>query len=228
VAVDSALGLDTASDQHHDDPGKASMEVGDMFTRMRWLVLGIAAGVVADRIWFEQCKPEAARYPWLRQQMNATVNPWLLEHGIPGGPKGEIGTLEHVGRHSGTTFFTPVHPTIHGETVLIPAPLGVGSQWARNVLEAGRARLQLRETLYELDRPELITITEAGLVPPPIAAPFDHLGWRYVRLRVGASVPGTFAAHRAAEAGGVSEPPLEGTYELPAEPRPAERELTPA
>jgi hypothetical protein len=200
-----------------------------MFTRIRWMAFGVAAGVVADRVWFEQCKPEAERYPWLRQQMNAAVNPWLMQHGIPGGPAGEIGTLEHVGRHSGSAFFTPVHPTVHDDVVLIPAPLGSGSQWARNVLHAGRARLQLHETLYDLDRPELITITEAGIVPAAVAAPFDHLGWRYVRLHLVTSVPGTFATHQASmPAPKMGEPPLEGTYELPAEPVPAEPALSPA
>jgi hypothetical protein len=154
--------------------------------------------------------------------MNSTVNPWLMEHGIPGSAKAEIATLEHVGRKSGTTYFTPIHPTIHDDVVLIPAPLGVGSQWARNVLESGRARLQFHETLYELDQPELITVTEAGMVPPPVAGPFDHMGWRYLRMHLVASVPGTFATHEIsipATAQPFAEPPLEGPYEIPVEPQ---------
>lgn len=200
-----------------------------MFTRIRWMTYGIAAGVVADRIWREQRKPEAARYPWLRQRMNAMVNPWLMEHGIAGGATGEIACLEHVGRRSGTTFFTPVHPTIQDDVVLIPAPLGTGSQWANNVLEAGRARMQLRETLYELDQPELIPISEAGLVSPQVAMPFDHLGWRYMRLHLVTSVPGTFSTHgKSVDASEQAEPPLEGAYEIPVEPKMVEREGSPA
>jgi len=203
-----------------------------MLTRIRWLAAGIGIGLTGQRVWMELQKPAQDQFPWLRQRMNRTVNPWLMGHGIPGSAKAEIGTLEHVGRRSGTTFFTPVHPTIHDRVVLIPAPLGVGSQWAQNVVAAGRARLQLRETLYELDQPELITITEAGLVAPRLAAPLDHMGWRYVRLRLVASVPGTFAGHRVslpAEHGEpLAEPPLEGAYEIPVEPRMVEREATPA
>ena len=203
-----------------------------MLTRIRWMGAGIGIGIVGHRVWMELRKPAQDRLPWLRQRMNTSVNPWLMEHGIPGSARAEIGTLEHVGRKSGTTFFTPVYPTIHDDVVLIPAPLGVGSQWARNVLAAGRARLQLHETLYELDAPELITITEAGLVSPQLAAPFDHLGWRYVRLHLVASAIGTFASHRMslpAEHGEpLAEPPLVGAYEIPVEPKAVEREPMPA
>jgi len=203
-----------------------------MLTRIRWMAAGIWIGVMGHRVWMELQKPAPEQFPWFRQRMNKTVNPWLMEHGIPGSARGEIATLEHIGRKSGTTFFTPVHPTIRGDVVLIPAPLGVGSQWAQNVLAAERARLQLHETLYELDAPEMITVTEAGLVTPQLAAPFDHMGWRYLRLHLTASVPGTFAGHHmslpADNGMPLPEPPLEGAYEIPAEPRMVEREATPA
>ena len=191
------------------------------------LVIGGAIGYAANRVSMELRKPAADQFPWLRQRMNDTVNPWLMEHRIPGSATAEIATLEHVGRTSGTTYFTPVHPTIRDEEVLIPAPLGVGSQWARNVEEAGRARLQFHETLYELDRPELITVTEAGIVPPQIAGPFDHMGWRYLRTRVVASVPGTFATHGTSMAAIDGVPAmdrsLETPHEIPIEPRMVER-----
>jgi hypothetical protein len=208
------------------------MEVETMFRNVRWLATGVAIGYTADRLRLELEKPQADQFPWLRQRFNREVNPWLIEHGIPGSAKGEIATLEHVGRTSGDTYFTPVHPTIHDDVVFIPAPLGVGSQWARNVLRAGRARLQLKETLYELDGPELITVTEAGMVPPQVAAPFDHLGWRYMRLHVVVAVPGTFAMHSgtlpASTEGPAAEPPLDGTFAIPVEPKMVEREGAPA
>jgi hypothetical protein len=198
-----------------------------MFGAIRWMAAGATIGFAASRVVQELRKPAAEQFPWLRTQMNTTVNPWLMEHGIPGSEKAEIATLEHVGRKSGTTYFTPVHPTIHEETVLVPAPLGVGSQWARNVLDAGRARLQFHETLYELDQPELITVTDAGMFPPQIAGPFDRMGWRYLRMHRVAEVPGTFATHKVsvpAMAGHpAAEPPLEGSYEIPVEPRMVER-----
>lgn len=203
-----------------------------MFGAIRWMVVGAAIGLAADRVRSELQKPAADQFPWLRARMNDTVNPWLLEHGVPGSAKAEIATLAHVGRTSGTTFFTPVHPTFHDDTVFIPAPLGVGSQWARNVLQAGHAQLQFHETLYELDRPELITVTETGMFPERIAAPFDHMGWRYLRLHLVAAVPGTFATHGTTmpAVGGVPvmEPPLGGAYEIPVERRMVDRETSPA
>ncbi len=194
-----------------------------MFTRIRWMTMGVAAGFAAGRTWSELQKPAPEQFPWLRERMNGMVNPWLMDHGLVGGANAEIATLEHVGRTSGTTYFTPVHPTIRDDVVLIPAPLGAGSQWARNVLKAGRARIQLHETLYELDQPELITVSETGLVAAQLAVPIDRMGCRYMRLHLAATVPGTFASHGASmpatKRGPAAEPPLEGTYEIPLEPR---------
>ena len=203
-----------------------------MFTRIRWMTMGVVVGLVAGRTWSEVQKPAEEQFPWLRVRMNGMVNPWLMGHGLVGGAKAEIATLEHVGRTSGTTFFTPVHPTVRDDVVLIPAPLGVGSQWARNVLKAGRARIQLHETLFELDQPELITVSEAGMVAPQLADPFDRMGCRYMRLHLAAAVPGTFASHGASmpapQGARATEPPLEGTYEIPVEPRTVEPEVAPA
>lgn len=187
--------------------------------------MGIAIGVVADKVAVELRKPAAEQFPWLRERMNTQVNPWLLEHGIPGGEKAEIATLEHMGRTSGTAYFTPVHPTVRETTVFIPAPLGTGSQWARNVMHAGRARMQLHEQLYELDQPELVTVAESGMFPPQVAAPFDRMGWRYVRFHVVATVPATFDTHAASVA---DRPPfdasLDHAVEIPIEPRMVMRE----
>ena len=189
------------------------------FRTIRLMALAAAIGVVADRIYLERRKPATEQFPLLRRRVNETVNPWLLEHHIPGSEKAEIGTLEHVGRTSGAIHLTPVHPTLRDETVLIPAPLGVGSQWAQNVLHAGRARLQLHETLYELDSPALITVSETGFFGPAVAIPFDRLGWRYVRMHVAARAPGAFPAYRAApESAQVASPILDLSAEIPVEP----------
>jgi hypothetical protein len=203
-----------------------------MFKTLRLLATGAAIGIAAERIWFEMHKPAAEQFPFLRKGVNETLNPWLIEHGIPGSAHAEIATLEHVGRRTGTTYFTPVHPTVRETSVLIPAPLGVGSQWARNVQAAGRTRMQFHEMLYELDRPELVTVTETGLMPPQIAGPFDRMGWRYMRLNLVAMVPGTFATHTAklpaADGIAAAEPPLDATWAIPMEPRMVHRKTTPA
>lgn len=207
-----------------------------MFKAVRLIGAGIVIGIAVDRLALELRKPAAEQFGWMRVRMNERVNPWLMEHGIPGSEKAEIGTLEHIGRTSGTAYFTPVHPTLREDTVFVPAPLGVGSQWARNVEHAGRARLQLHDRLYELDRPELITVSETGMFPPPVAAPFDRMGWRYVRFHVVASAPATFGTHGTAMP--ADRPAFDGSLEgsatmpmpraIPVEPRMVTREPAPA
>ena len=68
-----------------------------MVRTIRLMALAAAIGVVGDRIYLELRKPAAEQFPWLRRQVNENVNPWLLEHNIPGSAKAEIATLEHVG-----------------------------------------------------------------------------------------------------------------------------------
>jgi hypothetical protein len=185
---------------------------------------GVAMGVVVDRVVMELQKPAPEQFPGLRKQMNERVNPWLLEHGYPGSEHAEIGTLEHTGRTTGALHFTPVHPTVLGEAVLVPAPLGVGSQWAQNVLHADHARLQLHDELYDLDKPELISVTEAGMVPAAVAAPFDRMGWRYVRFHVAGRVAGSFASHRPTVSGKAlhEDAPLDRPFDLRVETTSAE------
>jgi hypothetical protein len=195
-----------------------------IFRTARLFALGVALGVAVDRLYLELQKPAADQFPGLRTFTNRSVNPWLMEHGIPGSATAEIATLEHVGRQSGVTYFTPVHPTIHEETLLVPAPLGDGSQWAQNVLHAGHARLQFKEMLYDLDAPVLVPIAATGLFPPRVAEPFDRMGWRYVQFHVAATVPGTFTLHGTSVKDAAPDMPLGGAFDIPVEPRMAERE----
>lgn len=191
---------------------------------MTLLATGVVIGVVVDRVAMELQKPAPEQFPVLRKVVNERVNPWLLERGYPGSEHAEIGTLEHAGRTTGAIHFTPVHPTIREDTLFVPAPLGVGSQWARNVLHGGHARLQLHDELYDLDRPELISVTEAGLVPARVAAPFDRMGWRYVRFHVAGRVPGSFSTHQPTVSGASlhEHAPLDLPFDLRVEPTAAE------
>ena len=201
---------------------------------VRLIGAGIAIGIAIDRLALELRKPAAEQFPGMRARMNERINPWLMEHGIPGSEKAEIATLEHIGRTSGAAYFTPVHPTLRDDTLLVPAPLGVGSQWARNVQHARKARLQLHDRLYELDRPELITVAETGMFPAPVAAPFDRMGWRYVRFHVVGSTPATFGTHATSMPAGRPmfddslTGPVDMPMEIPVEPRMVTREPSPA
>jgi hypothetical protein len=154
------------------------------------LMTGAAIGVAGDRIALELRKAPAEQVPGLRRIMNQRVNPWLVHRRYPGSEHAELGTLEHIGRVSGARHLTVVHPTLRGQLVFVPAPLGDGSHWVRNVRADGRARLNVHGELFDLDRPELISTADSGLLPPPVAALSDRLGWRYVRFHVAARVPG--------------------------------------
>jgi deazaflavin-dependent oxidoreductase (nitroreductase family) len=118
--------------------------------------------------------------------VNSVVNPVILRRELAGGRKSELGTLEHVGRRSGVHRFTPVHPepTVDGFRVVVP--LGPQSEWARNVVAAGRCRLQLHDHTYELVRPEIVRPTDVDDLPRVVRRAMDALGFQYLKLRTAA------------------------------------------
>jgi deazaflavin-dependent oxidoreductase (nitroreductase family) len=69
--------------------------------------------------------------------------------------------LTHVGRTSGATYYTPLdaHPVDGG--YLFVLVYGSGSDWVRNVLAAGRARLRVDGQEMELTAPRLVGEDEA-------------------------------------------------------------------
>jgi deazaflavin-dependent oxidoreductase (nitroreductase family) len=108
--------------------------------------------------------------------VNRVIDPYLLRHGMSGVGRSEIGTLEHVGRRSGTRYVTPVHPVPTDDGFRIVVPIGGRSQWALNVLAAGHCRLQLHDIVHELDEPVLLE---------PDATPGLSLVARWVGSRLG-------------------------------------------
>jgi hypothetical protein len=136
---------------------------------------------------------------------NRVVNPYLVRRGISGTGKSEIATLEHVGRRTGTRYLTPVHPVVIEGGFRIAVPLGVRSEWAKNVVAAGHCRMQLHDRIYDLDEPQLL---------PPHAMPelggAAKLGGRtgllYLRL------------HTFAQQDGALEPLAADADTPPAEP----------
>ena len=88
--------------------------------------------------------------------VNSVVNPALLRRGLAGYGRSEIGTLEHVGRMSGVRRLTPVHPEPTPAGFRIIVPLGMRSEWARNVIAAGHCRLLLHDQVFDLDEPAMV------------------------------------------------------------------------
>ena len=123
--------------------------------------------------------------------VNSVVNPGLLGRGLAGGRASEIGTIEHIGRTSGTRRLTPVHPEPTPDGFRIVVPLGPQSQWARNVIAAGHCRLQLHETVYDLDEPRMVPAADADALPWAVRRLMAALGFEYLTLRTFATSPGS-------------------------------------
>ena len=163
-------------------------------------LVGIAAAAIGAGIWSWRRNPRM-----LTGLVNDRVNPFLIEHGVPGEPSSEIGVLEHVGRRSGTRRLTLVHPEPVPDGFRIVVPLADRSEWARNVLAAGHCRLELRGTIHELDEPVLLFPADVDGIPGPVRWATSALGFRYLRLHRFAEAPGTLSGG-GAPAGRVEEP----------------------
>jgi deazaflavin-dependent oxidoreductase (nitroreductase family) len=69
-----------------------------------------------------------------------------------------VGTarIHHVGRVSGRRYETPVGAVPTEDGFLIMLPYGLRSQWLRNVLASGSARLDVDGRSYEVTAPEIV------------------------------------------------------------------------
>jgi hypothetical protein len=121
---------------------------------------------------------------------NDTVNPYLIRKGFSGSGASELATLEHIGRRSGRRRLTPLHAIPTADGVRFAVPLGDRSEWARNVLAAGRCRMQFHDLLVELDEPRLLAPTAVQGMNPVVGRITEWLGWKYLALRRGAEWPG--------------------------------------
>ena len=152
--------------------------------RILFLVAVIASVVLGGVAWWR-------RHPRFGSGwVNRVVDPWLVRQGIVAESEGEIGLIEHVGRTSGTVRVAPVHPVPTKNGFRIIVPLGLESQWARNVLAAGRCRLQVGEVVYELDEPTLISPMLVEELPLAARRLMVWLGFQYLELRRFAEAPG--------------------------------------
>ncbi len=123
--------------------------------------------------------------------VNSVVNPALLRRGLAGYGRSEIGTLEHVGRVSRVRRLTPVHPEPTSDGFRIIVPLGMRSEWARNVIAAGHCRLLLHDQVLDLDEPAMVDAGRAQDLPWPLGRILAALGFQYLNLRTFASHPGS-------------------------------------
>lgn len=171
----------------------------------RVLLLGGVVGVFVGSFvaWWRRHPRAGAAW------VNRVVDPWLVRQGVAEASKGEIGLLEHVGRKTRVVRVTPVHPVRTADGFRIIAPIGVESQWARNVLAAGHCRLQVEGVVHELDEPVLVVPSRVEGLPGPATRVMDWLGFRYLMLRQFDEHPGTLETTEVASEAATEVVPLE-------------------
>jgi len=148
-------------------------------------LLGVAIGA----IWFAGVR-RRGELPGL---VTHRFNPLVMRFGLAGGRRSPWGILEHVGRTSGTIYRTPI--SIMGsstdEHVFVRLSYGPHVHWVRNVQATGHCRLQLHETVFELDEPAVVPASDNPLLPPPVRRALEGAGRTYLRLHVHERIPGT-------------------------------------
>jgi hypothetical protein len=159
--------------------------------RTPFILFGLVTLVVGAAAWWRRHPRFGASW------VTRVADPWLVRQGIVDKSEGEIGLIEHVGRKSGIVRVSPVHPVRTSDGFRIIVPLGLESQWARNVLTAGRCRLQLGDVVYELDEPMLISPMLVDEIPPVAQRVMEWLGFKYLQLHRFAEAPGRLIAAAA-------------------------------
>ncbi|MDP8929886.1 MAG: nitroreductase family deazaflavin-dependent oxidoreductase [Actinomycetota bacterium] len=114
---------------------------------------------------------------WWRHINKRVFNPWELK-------RGDRPVLTHVGRTSGKTYRTPLdaHPVERGYLFILV--YGSESDWVRNVLAAGHARLTIGGEDVDLTSPRLVDEDQAwAALPDTVKHPPRWLGIReYLRM----------------------------------------------
>ena len=86
-----------------------------------------------------------------------------------------LAVLKHVGRKSGRAYvtFLSAYPLGDGFVLTLAYP---HTDWCSNILASGKCTLTLKGQEYELERPELIPMSEAWAAYPPITNFFALAG----------------------------------------------------
>jgi len=121
------------------------------------------------------------------------LDPLVMRLGFAGGERSLLGVVEHVGRATGTVHHTPVLPLVADDHAYIPLPYGSEVDWSRNVRTAGHCRLQVHDTIFELDEPAIVDVGQNELLPQALRGPLQRVGSQYLRLHILDRAPGTFA-----------------------------------
>ena len=92
--------------------------------------------------------------------------------------------LRHVGRRSGKSYSIPVNVFLRDGDYIIGLTYGPGTDWAKNVLAAGRCEITTRGVAVQLRDPVILTDTAAAWAPAPARPILRVLKVdQYMRLR---------------------------------------------
>jgi len=80
---------------------------------------------------------------------------------ISGTQRSSWGLVTHVGRRSGRIYQTPLGTYPYGDGFLLPLGYGTHTDWYRNMVAAGTCTLAWKGRTYQLERPEVISGSEA-------------------------------------------------------------------
>jgi deazaflavin-dependent oxidoreductase (nitroreductase family) len=86
------------------------------------------------------------------------LNPVMLR--FAGRPHWYAARLEHLGRHTGHVYATPVVAKAVTGGFAVPLPYGRGVDWLRNLQAAGRAWLQVDGERYRVGDPRIVPVAE--------------------------------------------------------------------
>jgi len=150
-------------------------------------LLGLS-GVALGAMWFITTR----RRGKLRGFVTHRFDPLVMRLGLAGGRVSPWASVEHVGRISGTTYHTPIYPRTFDDHVYIPLPYGTDVHWVRNIQAAGHCRMQLHDTILELDEPAIVPASEHPMAPAWLGGALDRTGRSYLRLHILDRVPGAF------------------------------------
>ncbi|BAX92924.1 nitroreductase/quinone reductase family protein [Mycobacterium shigaense] len=78
-----------------------------------------------------------------------------------GSRRSPFALLTHVGRRSARTYHTALGAQAYGDGFLLPLGYGSQTDWYRNVMGTGTCALAWKGQTYQLERPELLSGSEA-------------------------------------------------------------------
>jgi deazaflavin-dependent oxidoreductase (nitroreductase family) len=95
------------------------------------------------------------------RQLTRVMRPLALRSAGKEGSANSV--ISHAGRRTGRIYQTPVVAAAHEGSFLIALPYGECTDWLKNVLAKGSATITTGGKTYQVDRPEVIPMTEATI-----------------------------------------------------------------